>query len=106
MEIDAFGRVINIDAPEAVGCTACDGRAERLSSAWQGEGTVYHNYRCRDDECPAGGTLVEHDEGNNQRVGPVFHAPHTHHEIRRADHPAEDGPRSDEQAVKAREVRA
>jgi hypothetical protein len=72
MRLDAAGRLIEISVPTAVGCTACDGRAERLSSAWQGEGVTYHNYRCRAEGCPAGGTIVEHDDADNYRVGPVF----------------------------------
>jgi hypothetical protein len=72
MQTDIWGRLLDIDAPETVGCTACDGHAERLSSAWQGEGIAYHNYRCRADDCPAGGTIVEHETGDERRVGPVF----------------------------------
>jgi hypothetical protein len=72
MQIDAFGRLLDVDAPETVRCTACDGHAERLSSAWQGEGIAYHNYQCRDDDCPAAGTLIEHERGHDRRVGPVF----------------------------------
>jgi hypothetical protein len=67
MQIDAFGRVVDINASDTVDCTACDGHAERLSSVWQGEGVVYHHYRCRNDDCPAGGTIVEHERG--QRGG-------------------------------------
>jgi hypothetical protein len=72
MQTDAFGRVIDPDAPETVRCTVCDSHAERLSSAWQGEGVAYHNYQCRADSCPATGTIVEHDDGDECRVGPVF----------------------------------
>ena len=72
MRLDAAGRLIEISVPEAVGCTACDGRADRLSTTWQGEGIAYHNYRCRTDDCPAGGTIVEHENDTNRRVGPVF----------------------------------
>lgn len=72
MQTDIWGRLLDIDAPETVRCTACNGHAERLSSAWQGEGVAYHNYRCHNDGCPAGGTVIEHEEGNNRRVGPVF----------------------------------
>jgi hypothetical protein len=72
MRLDAFGQVIDPDAPETVCCTACDGHAEHLSSAWQGEGIAYHNYQCRAEGCPAGGTIVERDDGDEQRVGPVF----------------------------------
>jgi hypothetical protein len=72
MQTDAFGRLLDIDAPESVTCSACDGSAERLSSAFQGGGVAYHHYRCRDDDCPAAGSIVEHDSGDRQRVGPVF----------------------------------
>jgi hypothetical protein len=72
MQIDAFGRVFDSEAPETVDCTACGGTAEYLSSAWQGEGIAYHNYQCHADNCPAGGTLVEHERGHDRRVGPVF----------------------------------
>ena len=72
MRLDAAGRLLEISVPTAVGCTACDGHAERLSSAWQGDGVAYHNYRCRADDCPAGGTIVEHENNTNRRVGPVF----------------------------------
>jgi hypothetical protein len=72
MQTDIWGRLLDIDAPETVGCTACGGHAERLSSAWQGEGIAYHNYQCRADDCPAGGTIVEHENGDERRVGPVF----------------------------------
>ena len=72
MQIDAWGRLLDIDAPETVSCTTCDGRAERLSSAYQDEGIAYHNYRCRADSCPAGGTIVERESDEYRRVGPVF----------------------------------
>jgi hypothetical protein len=72
MQTDIFGRLLDIDTPEAVQCAACDGHAERLSSAWQGEGIAYHNYQCRAEGCPAGGTIVEHESGECHRVGPVF----------------------------------
>jgi hypothetical protein len=107
MEIDVFGRVIDPDAPATVSCTACDGRAERLSNAWQGEGIVYHNYQCRDDGCPAGGTIVTHESAENRRVGPVFRAPRTHEPVRRDDHPASGTVRAEhEQAAEGREVEA
>ncbi|HET7324372.1 MAG TPA: hypothetical protein VFJ06_08580 [Halococcus sp.] len=72
MRLDAAGRLLTINAPEAVGCTACDGYAERLSSAWQGEGIAYHNYQCSAKGCPAGGTIIERENGEKRRVGPVF----------------------------------
>jgi hypothetical protein len=72
MRLDAAGRLLDIDVPEMVSCSACDGHAERLSSAWQGEGIAYHNYQCSEDDCPAGGTIVEHESGDHHRVGPVF----------------------------------
>ena len=72
MEIDAFGQVIDADAPETTQCAVCRGTAEHLSSAWQGKGIVYHNYQCRTDRCPAAGTLVEHESGERQQVGPLF----------------------------------
>ena len=72
MRLDAAGRFLEINVPTTVGCTACDGHAERLSSAWQGDGIAYHNYRCRAEGCPAGGTIVEHENDTNRRVGPVF----------------------------------
>jgi hypothetical protein len=72
LQTDIWGRLLDIDAPETVGCAACDGCAERLSSAWQGEGVAYHNYQCSADGCPAGGTIVEHENGDERRVGPVF----------------------------------
>jgi hypothetical protein len=72
MQIDAFGRVFDTEAPETVHCTACGGTAEYLSSVWQGEGIAYHNYQCRAEDCPAGGAIVEHERGRDRRVGPVF----------------------------------
>jgi hypothetical protein len=72
MQTDAFGQVTNADAPETVRCAVCRGTAEHLSSAWQGEGIAYHNYQCRTDGCPAAGTLIEHESGKRQRVGPIF----------------------------------
>jgi hypothetical protein len=72
MQIDAFGHVFDTEAPETVDCTACGGTAEYLSSAWQGDGTAYHNYQCRNDDCPAAGTLIEHERGHDRCVGPVF----------------------------------
>jgi hypothetical protein len=72
MQIDVFGRLLDFDVPETVSCFACDGCAEQLSSTWQGEGVAYHNYQCRADGCPAGGTIVEHENDTNRRVGPVF----------------------------------
>jgi hypothetical protein len=72
MRIDAFGQVADADAPETVKCTVCRGTAERLSSAWQGEGIAYHNYQCRTERCPAAGTIIEHESGERQQVGPVF----------------------------------
>jgi|AntDeeMetagen134_2_1112570.scaffolds.fasta_scaffold00268_13 hypothetical protein len=72
MQTDAFGRLLDIDAPESVQCAACHGRAERLSSAFKGQGIAHHNYRCRNDGCPAGGTIIEHERGGDHRVGPVF----------------------------------
>ena len=72
MQIDAWGRLLNVDVPKTINCTACDGRAERLSSAYQGEGIAYHNYCCQAEGCPAGGTIVEHENDTNRRVGPVF----------------------------------
>jgi hypothetical protein len=109
MRLDAWGHVIDPDAPETVRCTVCDGRAERLSSAWQGEGIVYHNYQCRDDGCPAGGTIVTHESAENRRVGPVFRAPRTHEPVRRDDHPADVAVRGDHErgeVGEAREVQA
>lgn len=75
MNLDAAGQFIEIDAPKAVSCTVCDSRAERLSSAYQGEGIAYHNYYCRADDCPASGLIVEYEgdeSGERRRVGPVF----------------------------------
>jgi hypothetical protein len=72
MRPDAFGQVIDADAPETAQCAVCRDTAEHLSSAWQGEGTAYHNYQCRTDRCPAAGTLIEHESGERKRVGPVF----------------------------------
>ena len=72
MRPDAFGQVTNADVPETSQCAVCRGTAERLSSAWQGEGIAYHNYQCQTDRCPAAGTIVEHNSGERKRVGPVF----------------------------------
>jgi hypothetical protein len=72
MQTDAFGQVADADAPETVRCAVCRGTAEHQSSAWQGEGIAYHNYQCRTGRCPAAGTIVEHESGERQRVGPVF----------------------------------
>jgi hypothetical protein len=72
MQTDVFGHLLDIDVPETVGCTACNGHAERISSVWQGEGVAYHNYQCQAEGCPAGGTIVEHESGDKRRVGPVF----------------------------------
>jgi hypothetical protein len=72
MLVGAFGRVLDAEAPETIRCAGCRGTAERLSSAWQGNGTAYHNYQCRGEDCPAGGALVEREDGHNRRTGPVF----------------------------------
>jgi hypothetical protein len=72
MRPDAFGQVIDADAPETVRCAVCRGTAEHQSSAWQGEGIAYHNYQCRTDRCPAAGTIIEHESGERKQVGPVF----------------------------------
>ena len=72
MRLDAAGRLLDVNAPETVRCAACNDRAERLSSAFQGEGVAYHNYRCCTGKCPAGGTIVEHETGDRHRIGPVF----------------------------------
>jgi hypothetical protein len=72
MQVDAFGHFLDIDVPETVRCAVCQDFAERLSSAWQGEGSAYHNYRCRADDCPAGGTIIEYETGERHRIGPVF----------------------------------
>jgi hypothetical protein len=72
MRPDAFGQVIDADAPEAAQCAVYRGTAEHQSSAWQGEGTAYHNYQCGTECCPAGGAIVEHEDGDHHRVGPVF----------------------------------
>jgi hypothetical protein len=72
IQVDAVGQVIGPNVPKTDSCSVCHGHAKRLSSAWQGEGIAYHNYRCRTEECPAGGTIIEHDDGDNHRVGPVF----------------------------------
>ena len=89
MQTDAFGRLLDVDAPEAVTCSACNGSAERLSSAWQTEGTAYHHYRCRADGCPASGTIVEHEHGINHRVGPVFGDPDLAVRLATREHPEE-----------------
>lgn len=72
MQLDAFGHLLDINVPETVRCAVCHDAAERLSSAWQGEGSAYHHYRCRADECPAGGAIIEYETGKNHRTGPVF----------------------------------
>ncbi|WP_273837521.1 hypothetical protein [Halococcus sp. PRR34] len=72
MRLDASGQLIEITVPETVSCTACSGHAERLSSAFQGEGLAYHHYQCCDDACPAAGAIVEHETGDTHRIGPVF----------------------------------
>lgn len=72
MRPDALGQVADADAPETTQCAVCRGTAERLSSAWQGEGIAYHNYQCRTERCPAAGTIIEHESGEHQRVGPIF----------------------------------
>jgi hypothetical protein len=72
MRPDALGQVADADAPETTQCAVCRGTAERLSSAWQGEGIAYHNYQCRTERCPAAGTIIEHESGEHHRVGPVF----------------------------------
>jgi hypothetical protein len=87
MQTDAFGRLLDIDPPEAVQCAACHGHAERLSSAWQGEGIAHHNYQCRAEGCPAGGTIVEHENDTNRRVGPVFGSRDLAVRLATRDHP-------------------
>lgn len=72
MRTDAFGRIPDPVTPKTIQCTVCRGTAERLSSAWQGEGITYHNYQCQTKRCPAAGTLVEYESGERKRVGPVF----------------------------------
>ncbi|MGN8216209.1 hypothetical protein [Halococcus salifodinae] len=72
MRLDASGQLIEINVPETVSCSVCSGHAERLSSAFQGEGHAYHHYQCCGDACPAAGAIVEHETGDTQRVGPVF----------------------------------
>jgi hypothetical protein len=72
MRVGAFGRLLDSDAPETDRCAVCHARAERLSSTWQGEGIAYHNYQCQSEDCPAGGTIVEHENGHDRLVGPVF----------------------------------
>ena len=72
MRPDAFGQIADADAPETTQCAVCRVTAEHTSSAWQGEGIAYHNYRCRADGCPAAGTIVEHESGEHHRTGPVF----------------------------------
>ena len=71
MRLDAAGRLLDVDAPDELDCRACGGRAARQTSAYQGQGVVYHHYRCR-ATCPAGGVIVEHDGDKRHRVGPVF----------------------------------
>ena len=72
MQPDVLGQVADANAPETTQCAVCRGSAEHLSSAWQGEGTAYHNYQCQTDSCPAAGTLIEHESGEDHRIGPVF----------------------------------
>ncbi|GAA0464369.1 hypothetical protein MUK72_19475 (plasmid) [Halococcus dombrowskii] len=72
MRPDALGQVADADAPETTQCAVCRGTAEHLSSAWQGEGTAYHNYQCRTERCPAAGMIIEHKSGEFRRVGPIF----------------------------------
>jgi hypothetical protein len=72
MQTDAFGQVADADAPETTQCAVCRGTTEHLSSAWQGEGTAYHNYQCRTDRCPAAGTIIEHESAESKRTGPIF----------------------------------
>jgi hypothetical protein len=72
MRTGAFGQIPDPDAPETTQCTVCRGTAERLSSAWQGEGIAYHNYQCRTDRCPAAGTLIEHESSEQKQIGPLF----------------------------------
>jgi hypothetical protein len=72
MRPDAFGQVVDADAPETTQCAVCRGTAEHQSSAWQGEGTAYHNYHCRTERCPAAGTIIEHESGERKQTGPVF----------------------------------
>ena len=72
MQLDAFGRLLDSSVSETSKCAICHGTAERLSSAWQGEGIAYHNYQCRTERCPAAGTIVEHDSGERKQIGPVF----------------------------------
>lgn len=100
MQIDAFGHVFDTEAPETVDCTACGGTGEYLSSAWQGEGVAHHHYQCRDDDCPAGGTIVEHERGHrrDRRVGPVFGDRDLAVRLATREHP--------EAPVESREVRA
>src|SRR5699024_9053982 len=100
MQIDAFGQLLDINVPETTQCAVCRGTAERLSSAWQGEGTAYHHYQCRAEECPAAGTLVEHEDENseNHYVGPVFGDRDLAVRLATRDHP--DAP------AETREVRA
>jgi hypothetical protein len=87
MQTDIWGRLLDVEVPEAIQCAACRGRAERLSSAWQGEGIAYHNYQCRADGCPAGGTIVEHESGDERRVGPVFGSRDLAVRLAARDHP-------------------
>ena len=98
MRTDAFGRLLDTDVPETIQCTVCHGTAERLSSAWQGEGIAYHNYQCGTDGCPAAGTLVEHESGERQQVGPLFGERDLAVRLAMRDHP--DAP------AESREVRA
>jgi hypothetical protein len=93
MQTDAFGQIPDPDAPETVRCAVCRGTAERLSSAWQGEGTAYHNYQCRTERCPAAGTIIEHDSGERQRVGPLFGDPDLAVRLATREHPNVPGER-------------
>jgi hypothetical protein len=87
MRPDALGQVADADAPETTQCAVCRGTAERLSSAWQGEGTAYHNYQCRTERCPAAGTITEHESGELQRVGPIFGSRDLAVRLATRDHP-------------------
>ena len=87
MRPDALRQVADADAPETVRCAVCRGTAECKSSAWQGEGTAYHNYHCRTESCPATGTIIEHESAENQSVGPVFGDPDLAVRLATRDHP-------------------
>src|SRR5699024_9421800 len=100
MQIDALERLIDTDVPETIQCAVCHGTAERLSSAWQGEGVAYHHFQCRSEHCPAAGTIVEHEHesSENHHVGPVFGDRDLAVRLATRDHP--DAP------AETREVRA